>query len=245
MYPQGSLARFLFPLEHPSLILPQIMHTASLALLILSLPGLSPSGLARQDKTPPPDAAAERAAKAEIHTLFESDYKARDDEGYRALARKLLEQGKLTQSDPVARYVLLSEAREFAVRVLDLDTAVDAIRELSSSHAVDAAKLRRDLVAAARIRIGSAEEANRLAEFCLHLAEELAKSESFVEAGDSVPGPPGLRALASAGIPTEGDEAFASAVSSERDRRRCLLGLVHDAGRRWNGEHPRADRSGR
>ena len=66
-------------------------------------------------------------------------------------------------------------------------------------------------------------------------------NESFVEAGNSVPGPPELRALASAGIPTEDDEAFASAVSSERDRRRCLLGLVHDSGRRWNDVTGRQD----
>ena len=58
-------------------------------------------------------------------------------------------------------------------------------------------------------------------------------SASFVDEADAAPEAPPLAPLAAAGVPTVGAEAFAEAVRARRQRRRCLLGLVRDAGREW------------
>ena len=58
-------------------------------------------------------------------------------------------------------------------------------------------------------------------------------SASFVDAADAVPEAPSLGPLPAAGVPTVEAEAFAGAVEDQRQRRRCLLGLVRDAGREW------------
>ena len=60
-------------------------------------------------------------------------------------------------------------------------------------------------------------------------------SVSFVEAADGAPEAPALRPLAAAGVPVVEAEVFSLAVEDRRQRRRCLLGLVRDAGRGWEG----------
>ena len=59
-------------------------------------------------------------------------------------------------------------------------------------------------------------------------------SVSFVDAADTAPEAPVLGPLAAAGVPVVGAEGFSLAVDGLRQRRRCLLGLVRDAGRDWN-----------
>ena len=59
-------------------------------------------------------------------------------------------------------------------------------------------------------------------------------SVSFVDATEAAPEAPSLGSLASAGVPVVGAEGFSFAVDGQRQRRRCLLGLVRDAGREWN-----------
>jgi hypothetical protein len=64
-------------------------------------------------------------------------------------------------------------------------------------------------------------------------------SASFVDEADGAPEAPSLAPLAAAGVPTVEDEAFRQAAEAEGARRRCLLGLVRDAGREWNAvDHP-------
>ena len=58
-------------------------------------------------------------------------------------------------------------------------------------------------------------------------------SVSFVNAADEAPEAPALGPLAAAGVPVVEDGEFARAVEDQRQRRRCLLGLVRDAGREW------------
>ena len=58
-------------------------------------------------------------------------------------------------------------------------------------------------------------------------------SVSFVNAADEAPEAPALGPLAAAGVPVVEDGEFARAVEIQRQRRRCLLGLVRDAGREW------------
>lgn len=64
-------------------------------------------------------------------------------------------------------------------------------------------------------------------------------SASFVDEADGAPETPSLAPLAAAGVPTAGAEGFVRAVDGARQRRRCLLGLVRDAGREWTAvDHP-------
>ena len=58
-------------------------------------------------------------------------------------------------------------------------------------------------------------------------------SVSFVDAADEAPEAPSLAPLATAGVPVVKGKEFARAVEDQRQRRRCLLGLVRDAGREW------------
>ena len=59
-------------------------------------------------------------------------------------------------------------------------------------------------------------------------------SVSFVDPADEAPEAPSLAPLATAGVPTVEAEEFERAVEDQRQRRRCLLGLVRDEGREWN-----------
>ena len=58
-------------------------------------------------------------------------------------------------------------------------------------------------------------------------------SVSFVDAAVGAPEAPALGPLAAAGVPVVEAEGFSLAVEDQRQRRRCLLGLVRDAGREW------------
>ncbi len=57
-----------------------------------------------------------------------------------------------------------------------------------------------------------------------------ALSALFVDAAEGAPEAPALGPLAAASVPVVEAEAFARAVENQRQRRRCLLGLVRDAG---------------
>ena len=58
-------------------------------------------------------------------------------------------------------------------------------------------------------------------------------SVSFVDAAKGAPEAPSLGPLAAAGVPVVEADGFSLAVDGQRQRRRCLLGLVRDAGREW------------
>jgi hypothetical protein len=114
-------------------------------LLVLALRVALPAGTpAPAKKSQPPTAAAQAKALALIRSVFRADYdKARTDEAARrALAATLLEEGRKTKDDAALRFVALRQAYELATQVGDLQTALQAVAELASGHAVDSLKMK-------------------------------------------------------------------------------------------------------
>lgn len=144
-----------------------------LAILVLSAT-LGP----QEARAPVPEAAAQKKAEKTVRDLFTADYAKRDPDSRRALAEKLLKSGLETANDPVSRYVLLREARDFAVLALDFETAFAAVDALAASFEVKREELKEECLKAGRKGAKAPEDAARVANGYLSLAE------SAIEAGN-------------------------------------------------------------
>jgi hypothetical protein len=127
-----------------------------------------------KDKMPIPSDTLRKEAEKQIKELFERQYREaanRRGGGSGEFAKILLRQGMETVSDPVARYVLLDEARQMANRSAETDVAVLAIDELESDFAVDATGLRMELLVS--LRAGrTREERRRVFDAAIALADQ-------------------------------------------------------------------------
>lgn len=83
-----------------------------------------------------PDEAAQDKAAKELRTLYKSEFASRRNEDRVALARKLLEQGRLP-GDAVSRFVMLRESSDLAVKAGEVETATSAVEALIASFRVD------------------------------------------------------------------------------------------------------------
>lgn len=86
---------------------------------------------------PEPSAPAQQEAQKLIHDLFKSDYARRRPEDRRALALRLLEEGRTTKADTTAQFVLFGEARDLAIQAGDLAIALAAIDETAKAFAIN------------------------------------------------------------------------------------------------------------
>lgn len=121
-------------------------------LAVVSLVGLQPS-FAQQpqeqriEREAVPEAAAQLKMKERVHELFQKEFAAAAKPAQKvALAKRLLKQGTETSDDTVARFVLLSEARDLAVEGRNLDTAWGAIDAIAQFYDVNALAEKRSLL---------------------------------------------------------------------------------------------------
>src|SRR5687767_7458432 len=129
-------------------------------------------------RTPPPDAAAQKNAEKLVRDVFKDDYARKDPASRRGLAAKLLKQAGETKDDAVARFVLLSEARDIAADAGDVRTALAAAQEQARLYAVEAAAAKRAALDRVR-KNASAVDATALAEAYLQVADEALAAEDI------------------------------------------------------------------
>jgi hypothetical protein len=101
-----------------------------------TVPRLAPDP--KEEKRPVPDAEAQEKATQELKETYKKDYehlKTSDDR--LALAAKFLQPGRENRKDAAAWYVLLTEARDLAVRAERPRLAVEAITEIDKHFTID------------------------------------------------------------------------------------------------------------
>jgi hypothetical protein len=90
-----------------------------------------------QDRTPAPDAAAQKQAEKLIRDVFKEEYARKAPVDRIALAKKMIAQAQQTDDDAAARFVLLREARILAQEASDWTTALKAIEETKKQFEVE------------------------------------------------------------------------------------------------------------
>jgi hypothetical protein len=121
------------------------------------------------DRLPLPSKEEIKKAEALIGDLFRKDYMKTSAIARAALVEKLLEQAKETKDDPVARYVLLREARDISARLGDAATAMQVAEEIANNYQVGAGAARA-AVADTLARVATSSSAGSVAEALISAA---------------------------------------------------------------------------
>jgi hypothetical protein len=157
------------------------------ALATLGLLGLLAAGFAQEEGKRLPAPSKEDQAKAQelVQSLFKEDLaKAKDDkEAAKTLAATFLKEGEGTKDDPAARFVLYRQAAELAARSGDMDTALQALDNLSKDFVVNAAPLKADVLASAAQQANGKEDNQALAETALQFIKEAVDADDLESAG--------------------------------------------------------------
>lgn len=94
-------------------------------------------------KAPVPDAAALKAYTKLLNELYGKKISAaRTSQDKTALAKGILKTGREEEKDSVARFAILTLARDTAAEAGDVETAFEAIDELGKSYAIDVAQMK-------------------------------------------------------------------------------------------------------
>jgi WD40 repeat protein len=110
-----------------------------------------------------PDEAALAAAENEVKEVHKAEYAKKKPAEVQALAGRLLKEGLETKDKPAARFVLLREARDLAVRAGDLVLAMQAADEMANHFAVDAVATKTAALERAQRGAGTAAHLNIIA----------------------------------------------------------------------------------
>jgi len=146
-----------------------------------------------------PEQAAQAQAEKTVKGIFKDLYGKRTQSDLAVLGKKLFEQGMQTTADPVARFVLLREARDAAAQAADVETSRAAIDELARVYSVDAIEMTSAALATASKAAKSAEAFEAIAGGYVFIADAaitadrydaasalLAKAESAAKSARSV-----------------------------------------------------------
>jgi len=134
---------------------------------------------ADQDRAPEPTLAAQTEAEKLVKEVYKEDYAKRGPEERRALAEKLLGEGRNTKSDANTQYVLFREARDMAVQVSATATAMEAIKELNDAFAINAVEMKLKVLNAIRASAHTVDANSEGAEAALALTNEALAAENF------------------------------------------------------------------
>jgi len=113
-------------------------------LLVYDLPGGSSAGVATRpkgrddgDRAAIPNDAAVAKAEATIRQVLKDDYAKKTPADQKAFAQKLIKLAGETADDPVARFVMLRDARDFAQGAADPTLTLQAIDSLAKWYQFD------------------------------------------------------------------------------------------------------------
>lgn len=146
---------------------------------LVALLSLSTATAQEDKKAAPPEGDALKKAEKLVKEVFKEDYANTSAQNRALLARKLIQQGIETRDDPASRFVLFREARDIAAAAGDLETALQAIRELAGTFDIDDKSMRNTVLTAAGKSARSPEEFRKVADQLLKLAEDAVVREDF------------------------------------------------------------------
>ncbi len=131
---------------------------------------------------PPPDAALLREMEKTIREVFKADYAKRAPDDLMVLSKKLLQEGIKTENDPVAKYVLLSEARDLAAQAGDVAGAFKCVDEMDRRFVIDAHAMKTAALNAAARGTRTPEASKAVAEAYCAFAEAAASQDDYDQA---------------------------------------------------------------
>ncbi len=130
-------------------------------------------------RAPEPPAQAVQDAEKLVKDVFKDEYAKRAPEDRKALATKLLDQGRNTQKDAASQWVLFREARDVAASAGDAETAMAAITEMGKVFAVDSIDMKLKTLTALRATLKAPEATQSAADAGMALVNEALDAESF------------------------------------------------------------------
>jgi hypothetical protein len=130
-------------------------------------------------KPAPPSDEAQRQAEGLIRNVFKDDYARKMPADMTALALKLLQQALDTQDDPVARFVLLREARDLAAQGGHFGAAIKAVEAMAKFYAVDPFAEKLAALAKSEATVKTPDAARILVEQYLRLMDEAVEASQY------------------------------------------------------------------
>lgn len=153
--------------------------SAALAGLVGAALPAQPARAEDAERVPVPTTQALADAEKLVKDVYKEDYAKRGPDERRALAEKLLDEGRNNKSDPASQYVLLREARDAAIQVADVPTAMDAISEMSKAFKVDPVDVELTAFTNLRNSAHTVDAMSEAAEASLKLIDEAMAAENF------------------------------------------------------------------
>lgn len=146
------------------------------------LAALSSLASAQAPRIPVPSAEAIREAEGLVNEVYGNEVtKAATAAAKTQLAKKLLEEGRATNDDKAARYVMFRNARDLGVAGGDLDIVFAAIQQLVKEYAVEQPALEADALTT-MAAAATAASSKRLAEAALSAIDEAMARGDFASA---------------------------------------------------------------
>lgn len=141
-------------------------------------------------KAPVPSAASQRQVLKTLKDLFAKEYASVQPQEQAAFAALLLKQGLESENDRDAQYVQLTEARDLAIRIANVELALRAARQIDDSFAGEPHA--NQLAALNTLSLNAQSSASSLAENVERILNELIAAGKFqwlsgaAQAADSV-----------------------------------------------------------
>lgn len=135
------------------------------------------------DRVPVPAAQALSDADKLVKDVYKEDYAKRGPEERKALAMKLLDEGRNSKSDAASEYVLLREARDAAIQVADVSTAMESIDEMAKAFVLDPVELELAALTSLKTTAHNVDAESAAAQASLKLIDEATTADNFDAAG--------------------------------------------------------------
>ena len=136
------------------------------------------AGKAAQSKQrlPVPEDAVQQKVLATIRDTYRADYKAADRA---ALARKLLQKADENKSDPVARFVLLLEAKNVAAKAGENELAFQAIDTMAAEYNISAVQLKAGVIETGAAMASSPRQCQTLIDAARRTIDDAIREDNF------------------------------------------------------------------
>lgn len=154
-----------------------------LAILALLLAAATIFAADAPARLPVPEEAKLTEASALVRDIFKAEYAQSSPEKRKALAEKMVAEGKKTADDPAAQFVLFRIARDIATAASDFETALAAIDELERTFDYRGGDAdRAGIFTKAVVQAKSPELVQKIAEECLAMARRAIAADQFDQA---------------------------------------------------------------
>ncbi len=137
-----------------------------------------------QARAPVPDDAALSKAQGLLREVYGKRYdEAETPDEKTALAKTMLAQAAKTKGDPAGHFVLLRVAKDVAVAAGDVETALEAARQIVAAYDVDAMEVKEETFRTIAEATTISSQFKMIAQQALPLMDEAAASDDYERAG--------------------------------------------------------------